>query len=244
MWYIPTMSPPGLSLLRCDLRGLCGVHRQSWNLGVNQGSVKALPPEATTSTYGMGSSCPWAPSQVLAVKINLDGAGYVAWGANTGQRAASKSAGPKSRLEVSGGRPSACRRESLCCRPSSHPAYSHLALRPASRQKMAFVPSKAPWFVASPFGRVYPLASTAEVSKFATSDTFGLPRGSNFNIMLDVSKSTQKDGTPTLYAATGRGSATAAPCNGFSKMAAVSSCISWEALRPGFSNTSCIVGDI
>jgi len=104
MWYIPIMSPPGLSLLRCDLRGLCGVHRQSWNLGVNPGSVKALPPEATTSTYGMGSSCPWAPRQVLAVKIKLDGAGYVAWGENTGQGAASKSAGPRSRLEVSGGR--------------------------------------------------------------------------------------------------------------------------------------------
>ena len=99
---------------------------------------------------------------------------------------------------------------------------------------MAFVPSKAPWFVASPFGRVYPLASTAEVSKFATSDTVGLPRGSNFNVMLGVSKSTRKDGTLTLYAATGRGSATAAPCNGFSKMAAVSLCLSWEALRPGF----------
>ena len=104
MWYIPIISLPGLSLLRSDLRGLCGVHRQSWNLGVNPGSVKALPPEATTSTYGMGSSCPWAPRQVLAVKIKLDGAGYVAWGENTGQGAASKSAGPRSRLEVSGGR--------------------------------------------------------------------------------------------------------------------------------------------
>ena len=75
---------------------------------------------------------------------------------------------------------------------------------------MAFVPSKAPWFVASPFGRVYPLASTAEVSKFATSDTVGLPRASNFNVMLGVSKSTRKDGTPTLYAAAGRGSCSAA----------------------------------
>ena len=66
---------------------------------------------------------------------------------------------------------------------------------------MAFVPSKAPWFVASPFGRVYPLASTAEVSKFATSDTVGLPRASNFYVMLGISKSTRKDGTPTLHAA-------------------------------------------
>ena len=138
-------------------------------------------------------------------------------GENTGQGAGSKSAV----ADVS-----ACRRESLCCRPSSHPAYSHVALCPVSRRKMAFVPSKAPWFVVSLFGRVYPLASTAEVSKFATSDTVGLPRASNFNVMLGVSKSTRKDGTPTLYAATGRGSATAAPCNGFSKMAAVSSCLS------------------
>ena len=211
------------------------IDSQSWNLGVNPGSVKALPSEATTSTYGMGSSCPWAPRQVLAVEIKLDGAGHVAWGENTGQGAASKSAV----ADVS-----ACRRESLCCRPSSHPAYSHVALCPVSRRKMAFVPSKAPWFVASPFGRVYPLASTAEVSKFATSDTVGLPRGNNFNVMLGVSKSTRKDGTLTLYAATGRGSATAAPCNGFSKMAAVSLCLSWEALRPGFLSTSCIVGDI
>ena len=66
---------------------------------------------------------------------------------------------------------------------------------------MAFVPSTAPWFAASPFGRVYPLASTAEVSKFATGDIVGLPRASNFNVMLGISKSTRKDGTPTLHAA-------------------------------------------
>ena len=54
------------------------IDSQSWNLGVNPGSVKALPPEATTSTYCMGGSRPWALRQVLAVEIKLDAAGYVA----------------------------------------------------------------------------------------------------------------------------------------------------------------------
>ena len=97
MWYIPIISLPGLSLLRSDLRGLCGVHRQSWNLGVNPGEVTGLPPEATTSTYCMGSSCPWVLHRVLAVKIKLDCASYVAWGVNTGQGAASKSRGAASK---------------------------------------------------------------------------------------------------------------------------------------------------
>ena len=64
-----------------------------------------MPPEATTVAYPMGSSCPWVLQQVSAPEIKMDGAGYVAWGVNTGQRAASKS---KSRLEVSATRASAC----------------------------------------------------------------------------------------------------------------------------------------
>ena len=79
--------------------------RQSWNLGINRGSVIPMPTAATTSTYCMGSSCPWALRRVLAVEIKLDGAGYVAGGVNTGQGAASKSG---SRLEVSARRASAC----------------------------------------------------------------------------------------------------------------------------------------
>jgi hypothetical protein len=66
---------------------------------------------------------------------------------------------------------------------------------------MAFVPSSPPWFVASPLGTVYPLASTAEVSKLATSDAVGLPRTSNFNVMLGISKSNRQDGAPTRHAA-------------------------------------------
>lgn len=92
-------------MLRSDLRGVYGVRRQSWNLGINRGSVIPMPTAATTSTYCMGSSCPWALRRVLAVEIKLDGAGYVAGGVNTGQGAASKSG---SRLEVSARRASAC----------------------------------------------------------------------------------------------------------------------------------------
>ena len=131
MWYIPIISLPGLSLLRSDLRGLCGVHRQSWNLGVNPGEVTGLPPEATTSTYCMGSSCPWALRQVLAVEIKLDAAGYVA-----GVKTRAKEP-PRSQDAVQGaasksaaGDASACRRESLCCRPCSHPAHSHVGSLP------------------------------------------------------------------------------------------------------------------
>jgi hypothetical protein len=102
---IPIIGVPGLSLLRSDLRGVYGVRRQSWNLGINRGSVIPMPTAATTSTYCMGSSCPWALRRVLAVEIKLDGAGYVAGGVNTGQGAASKSG---SRLEVSARRASAC----------------------------------------------------------------------------------------------------------------------------------------
>ena len=61
--------------------------RQSWNLGVNPGSVTGLPPEATASTYCMGGSRPWALHRVLVVEIKLDGAGYVAGGENRGQGA-------------------------------------------------------------------------------------------------------------------------------------------------------------
>ena len=65
----------------------------------------------------------------------------------------------------------------------------------------AFKPSSPPWFVASPLGTVYTLATKKEVSKFATGDVVGLPKAGNFNVMLGIIKSTRKDGTPTRHAA-------------------------------------------
>ena len=59
---------------------------------------------------------------------------------------------------------------------------------------MAFKPSSPPWCVASPVGAVYTLSTKAEVSKLATGDVVGLPRASNFNVMLGIVKS--EDGKP------------------------------------------------